>query len=294
MKYHGKSITNGSEDTIANIAIAVAQVEPVFGDIATNVAMTTLAITSAAEAGAKVVVLPELVNSGYMMNSREEAFALAEIATEGPATSEWMALAAQLNIIVVAGFAERDGDVLYNSSIMCLPGGDHHVYRKVHLWDEEALYFEPGNLGFPVIQTTLGRIGMMICYDGWFPESYRSLALKGVDLVCVPTNWVPIPGQAADQPGMATILTMAAAHSNGIVIAAADRVGVEREQEFIGQSLIVSHTGWPIAGPADTARPELLVADVDFAEARRSRGWGQFNNPVRDRRMDAYNLTSSL
>ena len=92
---------------------------------------------------------------------------------------------------------------------------------------------------------------------------------------------------------MATILSMASAHSNGVVIAAADRVGVERGQPFIGQSLIVSHTGWPVAGPASPTDPELLMASVDLSDARRSRGWGQFNNPVKDRRMEAYLLTAS-
>lgn len=233
-------------------------------------------------------MLPELTSSGYMMASREEAFALAEVAGEGPATSAWKRLAAERDIIVVGGFPERSGDVLYNASILCLPDGRHTVYRKVHLWDEEALYFEPGDLGFPVVATRHGRLGMMICYDGWFPESYRSLVADGVDLVCVPTNWVPIPGQDPNREAMATILTMAAAHSNGIVVAAADRVGVERGQPFIGQSVIVSHTGWPVAGPASPTAPELLVAEVDLSDARRSRGWGQFNNPVRDRRPEAY------
>ena len=273
------------------ITIAVAQVEPVMGDVAKNIEITLTAIEAAASHGCNVVVLPELVSSGYMMASRPEAFGLSEVAGEGPATSAWATASRDLGIIVVGGFPERVGNALYNASILCQPDGSRTVYRKVHLWDEEALYFEPGDLGFPVAETPLGRLGMMICYDGWFPESYRSLVLGGADLICVPTNWVPIPGQAADQPAMATILSMASAHANGVVVAAADRVGVERGQEFIGQSLIVSHTGWPLAGPASPTAPELLLARVDLADARRSRGWGQFNNPVRDRRMDAYRLT---
>lgn len=87
---------------------------------------------------------------------------------------------------------------------------------------------------------------------------------------------------------MATVLTMGAAHSNGLVVAAADRVGVERGQPFIGQSVIVSHTGWPVAGPASSEDPEILIAEVSVADARRSRSWGRFNNPVRDRRPSEY------
>ncbi len=268
--------------------IAVAQLEPVFGDVAGNVAKTVAAIETAAANGAELVVLPELISSGYMFASRQEAFDLAEIAGEGAATTAWAEASTRLAIWVVAGFPERDGNRLFNSSILLGPDGTRQVFRKVHLWDEEALWFEPGDLGFPVADTPFGRVGMMICYDGWFPESYRSLVLAGADLVCVPTNWVPIPGQAEGQPGMATILSMASAHSNGIVVAAADRVGTERGQEFIGQSLIVNHTGWPVTGPASPTEPAVLVADVDFAEARRSRSWGKFNNPVRDRRPDTY------
>lgn len=272
------------------VAVAVGQIEPVMGDVAANIARTSAAIEEAAARGADVVVLPELCSSGYMFASRDEAYALAETAGDGPATSAWLRLAAEHGVIVVAGFPERDGAALYNAAFLAMPDGSSAVYRKVHLWDEEALYFEPGDVGFPVVRTPHGRIGMLICYDGWFPESYRTLALKGADLVCVPTNWVPIPGQREGERAMATVLTMAAAHSNAIVVAAADRVGVERGQEFIGQSLIVSHTGWPVAGPASATDEALLVAEVDLAEARRSRGWGRFNNPVRDRRPDAYEL----
>jgi predicted amidohydrolase len=87
---------------------------------------------------------------------------------------------------------------------------------------------------------------------------------------------------------MATILCQAGAHSNSIVVAAADRIGVERGQQFIGQSVIVSHTGWPLSGPASVDGAELLVADVDLDEARSARRWNSFNDPLRDRRPDAY------
>jgi predicted amidohydrolase len=268
--------------------IAVAQIEPEVTSLDQNLQTCLAAIEDAAARGADVVVLPELCSSGYMFASRDEAFASAEVIGEGPATTAWARAAAAHDMYVVAGVTERSGDALYNSAVLYGPGGLLEVYRKVHLWDEEALYFEPGDRGFPVVATPLGRIGMMICYDGWFPESYRALVDQGVDVVCVPTNWVPIPGQMPGQPGMATILTMANAHCNGVIVAAADRVGSERGQEFIGQSVIVDHTGWPVAGPADRTEVELLVADVDVAAARRGRSWGAFNNPVRDRRPDAY------
>ncbi|ROQ30985.1 putative amidohydrolase [Frondihabitans sp. PhB188] len=276
------------------IRLAVVQYEPEFGNIKTNLHAMETAIRAAAADGAAVVVLPELSNSGYMFASRDEAFSLSEVVGEGPATALWKALAQELHLYIVAGLTERVDASLYNAAILHGPDGYLATYRKVHLWDEEALYFEPGNLGFPVVTTPIGRLGMMICYDGWFPESYRSLALGGVDIVCVPTNWVPIPGQQPGQPGMATILTMANAHSNGVIVAAADRVGTERGQEFIGQSLIVDHTGWPVAGPASLDGSEIILGDVDVAEARRSRAWGAFNNPVKDRRLEAYGVGAAI
>ena len=126
------------------------------------------------------------------------------------------------------------------------------------------------------------------CYDGWFPEFYRSCALQGAELVCVPTNWVPIPGQDPTREAMANILTMAAAHTNSIYIAAADRVGTERGQAFVGQSLITSYAGWPLGGPASATEEQIIYADLDLASARRARRWNDFNQVLRDRRPGSY------
>ena len=129
---------------------------------------------------------------------------------------------------------------------------------------------------------------MFICYDSWFPEAYRSCALNGADLICLPTNWVPIPGQDKAREAMANILVMASAHANSVFVAAADRVGTERGQEFIGQSLIVSYTGWPIGGPAGPDQEEIIYADADLSEAKKSRTWNEFNEVLKDRQPSAY------
>jgi predicted amidohydrolase len=97
---------------------------------------------------------------------------------------------------------------------------------------------------------------MMVCYDCWFPEAYRLLALQGADLICIPTNWVPIPGQDASQPAMANVLAMAGGPQQLALHRRRDRVGTERGQPFLGRSLIVSYTGWPVAGPASDTLPE--------------------------------------
>jgi N-carbamoylputrescine amidase len=223
-----------------------------------------------------------------VFKSREEAFAVAEPVRGGQTVKAWSEVAAKHRLHLVAGICERDGDKLFNSAVLISPCGYIGTFRKVHLWNEENLYFEPGDFGFPVFHTAIGRIGMAICYDGWFPESYRLAALQGADIVCVPTNWVPIPGQADGREAMANILAMAAAHSNSIYIACADRVGTERGQPFEGQSLIVSFTGWPVAGPASRDKEEILIAEVSLGEARRARNWNAFNQVLRDRRSDLY------
>ena len=270
------------------VRVACIQMETKVGDLEGNIGRSTEMATRAAADGARLIVMPELCNSGYVFNSREEAFELAEEIPGGPAFNAWQAVARQYGAVIVAGIAEREGEVLFNSSVVVGPEGHIGTFRKVHLWNEENLFFEPGNLGFPVFRTPFGRIATFICYDGWFPESYRLCALQGADIICVPTNWVPIPGQAKDERAMVNILHMANAHSNSVFIACADRIGTERGQPFLGESLIISYTGWPIAGPASKDREEILCADVNLADARRKRNWNDFNQILRDRRSDVY------
>ena len=273
----------------AAVRIACVQMEPIVGEKDRNVRRSIEMIEEAADKGATLVVLPELCNSGYVFDTREEAFALSEEIPAGPTCQAWAGVASKHGLHIVAGIDERDGDALYNSSVVIGPHGYVGTFRKVHLWNKENLFFEPGNLGFPVFKTPIGRIGTFICYDGWFPESYRLCALQGADIVCVPTNWVPIPGQDENREAMANILAMAAAHSNSIFIAAADRIGTERQQPFIGQSIIVSYTGWPVSGPASPDKEEIIYADVNLSDARRKRNWNEYNQVLRDRRTDLYN-----
>ena len=273
----------------AAVRIACVQMEPIVGEKDRNVRRSIEMIEEAAGKGATLVVLPELCNSGYVFDTREEAFALSEEIPAGPTCQAWAGVASKHGLHIVAGIDERDGDALYNSSVVIGPHGYVGTFRKVHLWNKENLFFEPGNLGFPVFKTPIGRIGTFICYDGWFPESYRLCALQGADIVCVPTNWVPIPGQDENREAMANILAMAAAHSNSLFIAAADRIGTERQQPFIGQSIIVSYTGWPVGGPASPDKEEIIYADVNLSDARRKRNWNEYNQVLRDRRTDLYN-----
>jgi predicted amidohydrolase len=281
-------MSEGKARDEAAVKIACIQMEPVVGVKERNVERTLELVEKAATHGARLIVLPELCNSGYVFASREEAFALAEEIPRGPTCKAWIDAARRHGVHLVAGISERDGPALYNAAVVIGPSGHVGTFRKMHLWAAENLFFEPGNLGFPVFKTPFGRIGTFICYDGWFPESYRLCALQGADIVCIPTNWVPIPGQDETREAMANILCMAAAHANSLFVAAADRVGVERGQPFIGQSVIVSYTGWPIAGPASPEREEIIYAEANLADARRRRNWNEYNQVLRDRRIDVY------
>jgi N-carbamoylputrescine amidase len=276
-------------DTVRGVAeqftAACVQMDPRVGDKRHNIGRTIDLMDEAAARGARLVVLPELCTTGYVFESRAEVLGLAETLSASPTRATWEEICRRRDIYVVAGIAERDGDHLYNSALVIGPAGHVGTFRKVHLWDRENLYFTPGGQGFSVFETAIGRLGVAICYDGWFPESYRVCALQGADIVCIPTNWIPEPNQEG-QPAMGAILCMANAHVNGVYVMAADRVGSERGQNFVGQSVITSYTGWPIAGPASGEREEIIYAEVDLAQSRRH-DWGRFNHPLRDRR-DAY------
>lgn len=281
-------MTAASTHAESHLRVACLQMNPAIGETRRNVAHSLDMIGAAVSQGANLVVLPELCNTGYVFETRAEAFALAESVTDGPSARAWMEAAAKHGIHIVAGITERDGDVLYNSAVIIGPQGYVGRYRKNHLWGAENLFFERGNLGMPVFRIGAGRIAAAICYDIWFPETFRLAALQGCDLLCVPTNWVPMPSQPRDMMVMANILAMGGAHSNSMFVACADRVGHERGQPFLGNSIIVSHAGWPLAGPASPDAEEMIVADMNLADARRKRTLNDFNQLLRDRRTDVY------
>ena len=280
----GRTVTPMPE----TITVAAIQMEPRIGQTEHNRAHSLDLIGQASDRGATLMGLPELTNSGYVCETREEAAALAEDAWTGPTVRAWSALAAQRGLYIVAGLCERAGDDVFNSAVVVGPGGVLGVFRKIHLWDQENRFFTPGDLGFPVLDLPFGKLGVMICYDGWFPESYRACALAGADVVCIPTNWVPMPAQPAGREVMANTLVMAGAHSNGVFVVAADRFGVERGQPFLGNSIIVGPTGFPLAGPAPADAEAILTAEIVPAEARASRQLNGFNHLLENRRTTQY------
>ncbi|MGY2169020.1 nitrilase family protein [Pseudomonas gingeri] len=277
-----------SPQEFPGLSVAAVQMEPRVGCKAHNLEVSLRLIDEAASAGARVVVLPELASSGYVFSSREEAFDLAEPVPAGASTQAWADIARQRDIYVIAGLVERVGNKLYNSAVMVGPQGYVGTYRKLHLWGDEHLYFEAGDLGLPVFHTPFGRLAMIICYDGWFPEVYRLLAMQGADIVCMPTNWVPMAGQRDDAMIMANTLAMANAHANSLNIICANRVGTERGQRFIGNSLIVGADGWPLIDPGSADQQQILYAEINLKASRQSRHLTLFNTVLRDRRSDIY------
>lgn len=273
--------------TTSAVRVACAQTDPVLGDIAASTAATVDAIRTAADAGADVVVLPECASSGWAFADTTESRAGAQ-RLDGETIRAWQAEAKAHDLWVCGGIAELgDDDRVYNSAVLVSPSGLESVYRKVHLWNTEHDGFTPGDAGFPVVETPFGRVGMLICYDAWIPESFRSLALQGADLVLAPSDWVPNPHQPPGMPPAAHIVTMAGAQANQIYVASASRVGVERGQRFIGASVIVDPYGWPL-GRTGMDGLDLIWADIDPVGSRDSRANDPFNRPLGDRRPDQY------
>ena len=267
--------------------IACHQLAPVLGDLEGNRARTVAAIDAAAAAGADVVVLPELVTSGYVFAGLDEARPLAEPA-DGPTLRAWAERAAAHGMVIAGGFPElgRDG-TLYNSAALVDATGVRAVYRKAHLWDREPECFRPGDARPPVVDTPHGRIGLMVCYDLEFPEWVRAVALDGAELLCVPTNWPAEPRPDGERP-MEVLKTMVHAATNRMAIAACDRCGTERDVDWVSGSVVVGTDGWLLAGPPGP-EPALLVADVDLATAR-DKALGPRNDVHADRRPALYRV----
>ena len=269
-----------------NVTVACCQVAPKIGDLAYNRTLTERVIRQAASVGAQIVVLPELVQSGYLFHDRSEALSLSE-PTDGPAINLWKALSKELNILIVAGFCERLGaDQLANSAAMIDAQGLRAVYRKAHLWDEENAIFSAGNAPPPVVETAFGRISMMICYDLEFPEWVRLPALAGAQLLCAPVNRPSGPRPDKERPAE-VVRVQANASVNRLFIAACDRHGHERGVGWVQGSVIVDADGYPLAGPTELAGEQLLLATMNLAEAH-NKHISKLNDLHGDRRPQLY------
>lgn len=238
---------------------------------------------------ADLLVFPELCLTGYFFASAEELLSVAEPIPDGPTTSWLTTLSRRIGAVLVAGLPEHDGAHCYNSAVVVGPGGYIGHYRKVHLFYEEKLYFQPGNLGFPVFTVTnrrreAYRLGVMICFDWYFPEAARTLALQGADIIAHPANLV-----RPDCPRAMPIRAL----ENHVFTVTANRYGSEsngRETlSFIGQSLICDPAGRVLV-QASRVGDAVEVVEIQPTEAR-NRRITLHNDLFADRRPECYRLS---
>ena len=267
--------------------VAVAQLAIAVGEPDANRRAAADAVAEAAAAGARLVVLPELCDSGYVFDSADEARRLASPAAASVTLRQWHALAGRHRLVIVGGFCELGADGrLYNSAALVDASGVRAVYRKAHLWDKEKLVFTPGDSALPVVDTEFGRVAVMVCYDLEFPEWVRLAALDGADLIAAPVNWPGYRWPEGERPAE-VVKAQAAAASNGVFVAVADRCRTERGVSWISGSLIAGPEGYPLAGPVLEDRPGVLTAACDLARARDKSVSGT-NDLLADRRPELY------
>jgi predicted amidohydrolase len=268
------------ESSSAFQSIALLQFSPVRSDPEQN--LETIA-GLLKRTGADVVVLPELCSTGYFFTDPDELRPMAETPDGGSLCSLVRKHASEQGCVLCAGFAERNRQQIYNSAILAFPDGRYHIYRKSHLFYRESDVFRPGDTGFSVHEWNGVRYGVMICYDWRFPESCRTLALLGCDVVLHPSNLVA--PASLWRPTMQT-----RAIENRIVAATANRTGTERVEdevlEFSGESQIVDCNGTALAiGSADGE--EVVEAQVDISRCR-NKAFNAYNDILRDRRPNLY------
>ena len=265
------------------------QIAPVIGDPAANQAKAVTAISTSASHGADIIVLPELVLSGYMFESKEEARALA-VSPDDAVFAAWADAAGNASL-VVGGFPELGEDgKLYNSAAILDRHGIIAIYRKVHLWDKEKLFFTPGAQAPPVIDTPAGRIGILVCYDLEFPEMTRGIALGGADLIAAPTNW-PYEPRPDGEGAPAVTIARAAARVSRTPIACCDRSGTERGQAWNQGTSIIDADGFVVA--AATGVGGVATAEIDIL-ASRDKTVSPLCDAYGDRRPDVYTQMNQL
>jgi len=290
--------TKMSEITVAAIQMKMSAFP------AENIARAEAFVREAAKQGAQIVLLPELFERLYFCQERRYDFLdFALPVSENPAVARMMVVARELSLVIPVSFYERDGNCSYNSVAMIDADGSLlGVYRKTHIPDDhyyqEKFYFSPGNTGFRVFETRYGNVGVGICWDQWFPEAARAMALLGADILLYPTAIGSEPILTTDSMPHWRRTMQGHSAANILPVVAANRVGEERVLPsaenggqtsalvFYGSSFLTDETGEIVSG-ADRESECMLSAHYDFARIRQERrNWGVF----RDRRPECYAL----
>ncbi len=244
--------------------IACVQTDVSFKDINANLSSLEATVRNEVNQGTELTVFPECYSTGYCFDSLAEAMEFSE-SVPGPSTDRVAKLCAELKTHVVFGMLEKSGDDLFNVAVLIGPDGLIGCYRKVHLpYLGVDRFTTPGDRPFEVFEAAGVRIGMLICYDGGFPEAARVLSIRGADLIVLPTNWPPGGSY------MAEFSINCRAMENGIYFAAVNRIGTENGFSFIGKSRICSPVGATI-NSIDDASPGILRTEIDPMVARTKR-----------------------
>ncbi len=284
----------------SSTAVKIALLQSRVGaDPARNLAHTLAQARQAAQQGAKIICTQELFRSYYFCQSEDPGqFALAE-SIPGPSTEAFQQLARELDVVIVASLFERRAAGVYHNTAAIIDAGGEllGIYRKMHIPDDplfyEKYYFTPGDLGFRAWQTRYAKIGVLICWDQWYPEAARLTALQGAQILFYPTaiGWHPKEKAEYGPVQHSSWETIQRSHAiaNGCYVAAANRVGLEQPVggdgiEFWGQSFICGTSGQIIA-KADASNDAVLTADLDLSKIEITRQHWPF---MRDRRIDAF------
>jgi len=261
-------------------------------------------IRKVAAEGAELVVLQELHDSLYFCQTENVAlFDLAE-PIPGRSTDFYGELAAELQIVLVASLFEKRAPGLYHNTAVVFDkdGNIAGKYRKMHIPDDpayyEKFYFTPGDQGFKPIQTTIGKLGVLVCWDQWYPEAARMMALQGAEILIYPTaiGWESsdTPEEKERQQNAWAISQRAHAVANGLPVVSVNRVGLEADPsgqtkgiQFWGHSFVAGPQG-EVLGMAGSAAPENLIVEINLTRSEEVRRWWPF---LRDRRIDAYDLS---
>lgn len=284
-----------------NVTVAAVQMK-CSTDVEENIAKADALVREAAEKGAQIILLPELFERQYFCQERRyEYYEFAKEVNENDAVKHFSALAKELSVVIPVSFYEKDVNRLFNTvAVINADGSNLGIYRKTHIPDDhyyqEKFYFVPGDTGFQVFDTAYGKIGVGICWDQWFPETARSLALMGAELLLYPTAIGSEPILDCDSAGHWRRCMQGHAGSNLVPVLAANRIGLETVEpceanggqksalRFYGSSFIADETGALVAdGTRDTEQVLTATFDLDKVEENRM-SWGVF----RDRRPEWY------
>ena len=270
-------------------------------DIKTNLEKLHRNIASVAQAGADLVVLQELHNTPYFCQTEDTSlFDLAE-PIPGPSTGFYSEIAAAYRIVLVTSLFERRAAGLYHNTAVVFDtdGNIAGIYRKMHIPDDpayyEKFYFTPGDIGFEPIQTSIGKLGVQVCWDQWYPEGARLMALKGAEILIYPTaiGWESTDTQEEKLRQTGAWITVQRGHAvaNGLPVIAVNRVGLELDPSgqtngilFWGNSFVAGPQG-EILAQASNTKEENLVVSIDMGRSENVRRWWPF---LRDRRIDEF------